>query len=226
MRDDAIVALAERHIVAAGMKGRRLARFAAGDRSWHLDLDNDEVRVGGRTFGVDVVGTASYADDAWVWGWASPEFEDRHTASALRLRELGETSGYARLADDRALPLTTMDPELAGIIATGEARAPGCIAGGYDDGGGMIVLLLHGPELAGEPYESTDLAETLTEITDVPVNHRRAVRGFEELPEPGFGVAESRDAEVVFTAPGGTVRVLFDDGGRIADVRAELASGR
>ena len=225
--DPAIVALAERHLVAASMKGRRLARFVEDDLTWWMDLDEDIATVGPRTFGVDVIGTASYNDDSWVWAWDNPSFDDRHVRSALRLRELGEREGIARLTADGSLPLTTMDPELAGIIAGGEARAPGCLVGGYEhEGRGAIVLLLHGDELAREPYTGMDLAGALGDVTGAPVNHRAAVRGFAEAPEPGFEVIDAGDAEARFAGPDGTVLVRFDGAGRITEVRGDLGPAR
>jgi hypothetical protein len=120
-----------------------------------------------------------------------------------------------------------MDPELAGIIAAGEAPAPGCLVGGYEhQGHGAIVLLLHGDDLAAEPYTGSDLAGALGDVTGAPVDHRAAVRGFADAPEPGFEVIEAGDDEARFAAPDGTVLVRFDELGRITDVRGDLGPAR
>jgi Protein of unknown function (DUF4241) len=159
--------------------------------------------------------------------------EDHVVASLLKQARLERLAGDEEPSEDEGrLVVAGMrldveevaagdDPEIAGLVASGSAGADAFALAEAPDG--ERILLLRNERLRDEPYAPEDLPNALGDLvgSNLPVEHRAALRRFADAAPPGYSVAVADDGAQI-EAPGGTISLVFDDGGRITDIGGEI----
>lgn len=217
---DAFTQLVEDHAVTRLLRQMAVERLVGDAPEWRANLDAGELRIGGRRFPVDVVGTESHVVHTWVWAWPNPSFSAEQTAGSAALREYGARHGIDVLQSDEEIPLDVVSGELAGIAASAVAGADGFFVGRHEEG--AVAFLLYDGQLANATPEPTDLPFALTRLlASAPFDVGRAVRSFAQHPAAGYEAAE-HGGGLTLRGYGGAAVVRFDPGGGIDGIEVEV----
>ncbi len=195
------------------------------DAGWNADLTTGTFTQGEVTLRIALLGSYAEEQRSWLWGWANPQFGDGNPAVA-DARAIG-----ARLG---APELTTPEPDLSlydgparnggdllAMATTGLLGLPAVIPGRYD--GGVAYFAVDDPALPHPPWSSFAAPRMVTSgITLFPADHRLTVMRF--FSHHRLPYAEAERSVTARLPEGGTCTAEFDEAGRLAGMRMELAA--
>ena len=218
--------LVDRYIGLSFRKQLALADFL-GKHSFQVSLSKGTVDFGKgpglfgkrRVYPIQVLGTEAEDSGTWLWAWAN---EASHIPAGLleavgRVRSYGEAKGVAELTTAQ-LPSREYPGHLLSLVASGIAGADAYYRGPYL--GGAAFFLVGGTPLAQPvPTPQERIARVLMEvISNFDVQHRAMARSY--LKAEGFRLDEDGSVLSAAGPAGQSLRIEFDDQGRIANVNA------
>ncbi len=219
---DGLTALLEEHVVASLLKQARLEPLLAGASSWSIDLDAGVLTIGEHRFAPDVLGSESRSG-AFLWAWANPTLPAEHAASAKAVFRAGRERGVPELTHAQ-VETQLLDAQVAGLVASGIADADAAWTG--DAGEAGVAVLLRDAALRAQPLPLEALPRIVAVVaeTELPIDPARALRALAARPPHGL-TAEADGDDLVVTAGGTSVRVGFDEQGRVAALGLRAGPG-
>jgi uncharacterized protein DUF6882 len=208
--------LFSRHVVTAMARQIALADLL-GERDWSVDL-----AAGAATFGDDLrfpiqlLGTESHADGTWLWAWANTGSNIPPALLHLSgwLKGYGEQAAIPELTE-RSFSLDRADGHRLALLASGLTGRP-YYRGPYDGG----ALFFHLENVPPQPVTPERAITVISQsIAAFPIDHRVAVVSF--LEQQGWQV-DSAEAVTAHHPSGATMRVTFDELGRIAQFSGNI----
>lgn len=106
-----------------------------GERSWSVDLDEGTIRFGDDlAFPVQVLGTQSFQDNTWLWGWANKAADLPSTvlAASEQLRTRGSELQIAELTEAK-FPLEAVSEHMLAMLCSGMVPGTAYFRGPYVD---------------------------------------------------------------------------------------------
>ncbi|MBW8481039.1 DUF6882 domain-containing protein [Actinomadura parmotrematis] len=204
-----------------------LAEFLPRE-DWSADLTARTYASGGVTVRVSLLGSYAARERTWLWGWANPQFGERHPAvlPTLGIRTLGERLGVTEFVTPEVDLGWYAGPaghggELIAMAAGGVLGGGGYIGAGYD--GGSAYLHVDDPQAPPARWDPVPVPRLLAAAAGLfPRDPRLTLAGLlshHRVPyREGDGYIEAAPRD------GGTVRADFDGLGRFAGWDAALRS--
>ncbi|MFI5906892.1 DUF6882 domain-containing protein [Dactylosporangium sp. NPDC051541] len=207
--------------VATGMARQLALADVLGERDWQLDLTAGQATFGGDLrYGVQLLGSESQGERSWLWAWAN---EAGNLPPALLnlatwLRDFGQREGVAEFTTP-GFPLARADGHRLALVASSLTGRP-YYRGPYD--GGAVFFHLEGtpPEVTAPVRPERALTVLQQIIAAFPVDHRTMTRSF--LGQQGWTLDETPAAIVARDPSGATLRIDFDDLGRLSKLSGTL----
>nr|BFE63096.1 hypothetical protein GCM10020063_076220 [Dactylosporangium thailandense] len=208
--------------VATGMARQLALADLIGERDWQLDLSTGQATFGtDLRYDIQLLGTESHSDETWLWAWANEA--SNLPPDLLRLcawlREYGAEEQVAEFLTP-GFPLAQADGHRLALVAGSLTGRP-YYRGPYD--GGAVFFHLEGtPAQLSAPVRPERALTVLQQVISAfPLDHRTTARSFFE--QQTWGVDEAADSMIVQHPEGTTIRISFDDLGRISKIEGTLS---
>lgn len=201
-------------------------QFAFGeiirDHNWQFDMQKGSIAFGpAGEFPVQLIGTLSFNDNSWLWGWANeksgipaPLLQEGHA-----LREIGESRDIAHLKEPH-FEVPEGFEHIIGSIACGVSGADAYYSANYGKGT-LVVTVQHG-QFALQEDPQLRIAKMLTTfpryITMFESDHRLALLSY--LIDSGCLIHEASDTELRGLLGDRVITGTFDERGRLANLSA------
>jgi hypothetical protein len=217
--DPALIALFQ--VGGLGAFDRQLALAElVEDRDWQFDQDRGTLR-----FGTDielpaqVLGSVSFQSGTWLWAWANPSLRPELTLMAQALQREGEARGITLLTQAQLDAESVGGGLLLSIVAAGLIDADACYR--CPHAAGELLLAIRAPQLRVHELDAESRVPLVIGrcIESLPIPIRReGVVGY--LRSLGLDVTE--DAAGVYVGDGSRTAVLFDELGRLSELRGQV----
>ncbi|PRY00970.1 DUF6882 domain-containing protein [Allonocardiopsis opalescens] len=193
---------------------------------WNVNLIEGTLRQGAVTVRVSPLGSLG-TDASWLWAWANEQTFPPDSPGAVasrRLREIGERIGAPELTTPRLELAEFADPRLAAerlmMAAMGALYGRG-YAGVTAGTGARVYLLVDDPAVPLAEFDRVAMPRHLVRGVELfPHDHFETAWGY--LTRYGFTITRKDRDELVGERPGCSVRIVFDQHGRITKVSANL----
>ncbi|MCA0133919.1 DUF6882 domain-containing protein [Winogradskyella alexanderae] len=189
-----------------------------GENSWSFDTNKGEISFGENlVFPVQIIGTFSFSDNSWLWGWANTQsgLPDNLLQQSFKLKSLGENWNIPELTVKQINNAEGIDHKI-GMISAGLFNAKCYYLANY--GRGNLVVTIDSERI---PIPSNTSAEKLISvftqfISFTEVNHREALKNY--LIDKKFEIVlgsnfiKAKSGENFITAK-------FDENGRLTEIK-------
>lgn len=191
-----------------------------GQFAWNINLSQARLSFGDYHFSFEVIGTLSFTDYSWMWGWANEKsgVPPNLLNGSLKLKSTGEQNKIEELTN-RHFPITEGFEHKMGIIATGLLNADAYFCANYGKGT-MVVTINEGqiPKIEKDKIEKV-LTIFPQFISSFDVNHQQAFLNY--LIDRGLEIKSSENT-VEGLKHGKTITGLFDELGRLKNLKGSL----
>jgi hypothetical protein len=205
------------HVAAAMARQLALADLL-GDRDWQIDMSAGVVTFGSDLrFPIQLLGSESHRDGTWLWAWATNQSNLPPALLQLCgwLRDFGVRNGVPELIEP-GFPLERADGHRLALVASGLTGRP-YYRGPYE-GGALFFHLENVPDAPVPPERAVTVLGQV--IQSFEVDHRATVHGF--FQQQGWPLEPTPDGLIARHPDGSTVRIAFDQLGRIAKFDAQI----
>ncbi len=214
--------LLDRYGAVAFDRQHDLLEFIQG-QSWGFDMDSGMLSFGEKLKApAQLIGSFSYTQDSWLWGWANTGsgIPESLTVHSLRMKEIGEQNSIEQLVNS-GFDTDEMQGHIFAMIGAGLFGASAYYPADY--GEGYLFMTLESPEL--DKYAAAQPPRILTAfpqfISSFEVNHRVALKHY--LQAKGFSVRE--EGFKMFGSLGkNEVAAEFDAQGRLTSLNGQITA--
>lgn len=190
-----------------------LLEYVKGE-SWGFDMDSGILSFGQKLKApAQLIGSYSYTQDSWLWGWANTAsgIPESLTVQSLRMKELGERNNIEQFVN-RSFDADETQGHIFAMIAAGLFGASAYYPADY--GEGYLFVTLKSPEL--DTFAASQPPRILTTfpqfISSFEVDHRVSLKYY--LQAKGFAVQEE-GLKVHASSGRNEITAEFDDQGRL-----------
>jgi hypothetical protein len=146
-----------------------------GSNPWQFDMDKGEISFGGDlVFGVQIIGSISFADNSWMWGWANQQsgIPERLLVQSFKLKDLGEGKNISELKNPHFNVDGRFDHRI-GMIASGLFKSNCYYSANY--GKGSLVCTIDSSKIPNVKNDFIKISTTFTQfIADIEISHKEA----------------------------------------------------
>lgn len=150
-----------------------------GDLAWNIDLNTATLSFGNLDFPIEVIGSLSFNDYSWMWGWANSKsgIPENLLQSSLDLKQIGEEKQIEEFTKGH-FGVTEGFEHKMGIVASGLLNADAYFCANY--GQGTMVLTLKSDKIP--KIDTNKLEKVLTTfpqlIGGIDLNHKEAFKNY------------------------------------------------
>lgn len=191
------------------------------DPEWSLSLEDGTATIGGRTYGVQLLGTRADETNSWRWAWADKgaPVPAKVLEAAKKVKATGRKRECPELLEAE-LPfdaLEELDPHQLSLVATGIAELPAYYRFPY--AGGALFAALEIPDFRLPPASARRIAHVVREVVSrMDLDDRIAFDGY--MVARGAKLAK-RGEQFRASFADGTIVAEFDAHGRLDAVGVE-----
>lgn len=180
-----------------------------GSNNWQFDMNKGEITFGDNlSFPVQVIGSLSFNDNSWMWGWANSKsgIPDKLLLQSNELKRLGEMLQIQKLKEAHYAVSSGFE-HIIGMIACGYFNTDGYYCANY--GQGTLVVTIQSSMIP--KINKKDTVKVLTVfpqlISSNEINHKESFKNY--LIDRGFLIEES-DSEIKGSIDETVIIATFD----------------
>ncbi|UII32321.1 hypothetical protein LVD17_00520 [Fulvivirga ulvae] len=192
-----------------------------GSNSWQFDMGSGTISFGDALrFPVQVIGSLSFNDSSWMWGWANAKsgIPENLLVQSNELKKLGEQKQIPELTDGHFSVEEGFEHKM-GMAACGLFKSKAYYCANY--GQGTLVVTIDSkeiPDIDKNRYEKM-LTSFPQLISNIDVNHKAAFINY--LIDREFQLKEEND-KIEGSKDGKTITGEFDDMGRLKNLGGKI----
>ena len=188
---------------------------------WQLDMGSGTILFGSDiSIPIQVIGTFSFNDSSWMWGWANEKsgIPPNLLQDALKMKEIGEQKGLSEFTEGHYAAAEGFEHKI-GMVASGLMRAKAYYCANY--GQGTLVATLSGDAIkAIDQNQPEKVVTTFPQlISAMEISHRPAFHNY--LIDRGYQVKHT-ESTLEGYRQGKTITGTFDEAGRLTDLSGKL----
>lgn len=191
-----------------------------GNSVWNINLGEGLLSFGAQHFSFEVIGSLSFTDYSWMWGWANDKsgIPTNLLNGALKLKSIGEQNGITELTDGH-FSVTEGFEHKMGLVATGLLNADAYFCANY--GKGTMVVTIKNGQIPRTEKDKLEKVLTIFPqfISNIEVNHQQAFLSY--LLDKEF-LIKNNESTVEGLKDGKTITGLFDELGRLKNLKGAL----
>ncbi|MEH0157731.1 DUF6882 domain-containing protein [Limibacter armeniacum] len=164
-----------------------------GDNSWQFDMGSGTISFGDNlTFPVQVIGSLSFNDNSWMWGWANAQsgIPEHLLEQSMQLKSIGEEKKVKELVEGHFSVEENFEHKI-GMIACGYFSSKSYYCANY--GQGTLVVTIDSDQIPA--IEKSRLEKVITVfpqlIGNIELNHKEAFVNY--LIDRGFQLKVEED---------------------------------
>ncbi|MEN7551645.1 DUF6882 domain-containing protein [Rapidithrix thailandica] len=185
-----------------------------GENHWQFDMNAGCISFGQElVFPVQVIGSLSFGDNSWMWGWANTQsgIPENLLEQSNALKALGEKLNIQELTEAHFAVGDNFEHKI-GMIASGLFGASSYYLANY--GKGTLVVTIQSDQIPDVNYNYPEKIFTTFPqlIGSIDINHREAFKNY--LIDRGFQLKTDAHS-IEGLKDGKTVRAEFDEQGRL-----------
>ncbi|MDY8134508.1 DUF6882 domain-containing protein [Aquimarina sp. 2201CG5-10] len=151
-----------------------------GSNSWQFDMNSGTISFGSElSFPVQVIGSLSFNDSSWMWGWANAQsnIPDSLLVQSKKIKELGERKGIDTLSEGHISVEEGFEHQI-GMIACALFNANSYYCANY--GQGTLVVTIESDQIPSINLNSVEkiLTHFPQLIGGVEVDHKEAFKNY------------------------------------------------
>lgn len=162
----------------AGLSFEKQLVFAdlIGSDPWELDMGIGKIIFGEKDFPIQIIGSLSFNDNSWMWGWANTKsgIPENLLNQSLELKRIGEEYGIKELVDSHFNVEESFEHKM-GILACGVFKANSYYCANY--GQGTLVVTIDDSKIP--KIDPNRVEKVLTSfpqlINGMELNHKNAL---------------------------------------------------
>ncbi len=208
----------------AGLSFEKQLNFGEliGPHPWQFDMNTGTISFADKlVFPVQVIGSLSFNDSSWMWGWANTQsgIPEHLLQQSNQLNSVGEEKNIEELTNAH-YPVPEGFEHRMGMIACGLFNAKSYYCANY--GQGTLVVTLEADTIP--PINKSDVQNVLTKfpqlIQNMDLNHRNAFINY--LIDRDFRIKTGvNSVEGIYQ--NSSIIAEFDDIGRLTGLKGNLA---
>lgn len=165
----------------AGLSFEKQQNFndLTGNSAWNIDLNEGTLSFGNLDFPIEVIGSLSFNDYSWMWGWANSKsgIPENLLGDSLKLKEIGEEKQIEELINGHFNAEEGFEHKM-GLVASGILNADAYFCANY--GQGTMVLTLKSDKIARiDNNKPEKILTTFPQvISGIDLNHKEAFKNY------------------------------------------------
>lgn len=163
-----------------------------GKNKWDFNMDNGTISFGKFQFPIQIIGSLSFNNNSWMWGWANTQsnIPENLLMQSNKLKEIGEQKNIKELKEGHFNVEQGFEHKI-GMMACGFFKTKGYYCANY--GQGTLVVTIDDntiPEIDKNRLEKvlTSFSELISRIE---LNHKNTFKNY--LIDRGFKIYESEN---------------------------------
>ncbi|WP_299246566.1 DUF6882 domain-containing protein [uncultured Aquimarina sp.] len=165
----------------AGLSFEKQQNFndLTGGLAWNIDLNTATLSFGNLDFPIEVIGSLSFNDYSWMWGWANAKsgIPENLLNSSLNIKKIGEEKQIEEFTKGHFSVEEGFEHKM-GIVASGLLNTDAYFCANY--GQGTMVLTLKSDKIP--KIDENKLEKVLTTfpqvISGIDLNHKEAFKNY------------------------------------------------
>ncbi|WP_299256352.1 DUF6882 domain-containing protein [uncultured Aquimarina sp.] len=165
----------------AGLSFEKQQNFndLTGGLAWNIDLNTATLSFGDIDFPIEVIGSLSFNDYSWMWGWANAKsgIPENLLMGSLNMKKTGEEKQIEEFTKGHFSVEEGFEHKM-GIVASGLLNADAYFCANY--GQGTMVLTLKSDKIP--KVDENRLEKVLTTfpqvISGIDLNHKEAFKNY------------------------------------------------
>lgn len=165
----------------AGLSFEKQQNFndLTGGLAWNINLNTGTLSFGDLDFPIEVIGSLSFNDYSWMWGWANAKsgIPENLLGGALNLKQMGENKQIKEFTEGHFSVEEGFEHKM-GLVASGILKADAYFCANY--GQGTMVLTLKSDKIAKiDENKPEKILTTFPQvISSIDVNHKEAFKNY------------------------------------------------
>ena len=209
-------ALLEQNAVLSYEKQLNFGEFI-GSNPWEFDMDKGEIYFGTKlAFPVQIIGSISFADSSWMWGWANKQsgIPEHLLVLANKLKEIGEQKNIEELTNPHFKINSRFDHEI-GMIATGLFKTKCYYSANY--GKGSLVCTIDSPKIPNLKNDNIKVISTFSQfITEFEIAHKESFKNY--LIDKDY-LIKADEKSISGLKDNAILKAEFDKQGRLVNIK-------
>ncbi|WP_234418180.1 DUF6882 domain-containing protein [Aquimarina aquimarini] len=165
----------------AGLSFEKQQNFndLTGELAWNINLSTATLSFGNLDFPIEVIGSLSFNDYSWMWGWANSKsgIPENLLQSSLKLKQIGKEKQIKEFTEGHFSVEEGFEHKM-GIVASGLLNADAYFCANY--GQGTMILTLKSDKIP--KIDTNKLEKVLTTfpqlISSLDLNHKEAFKNY------------------------------------------------
>ncbi|TAJ11381.1 hypothetical protein DMA11_17220 [Marinilabiliaceae bacterium JC017] len=192
-----------------------------GSSSWQFDMNSGSISFGDKlVFPVQVIGSLSFNDSSWMWGWANSQsgIPENLLQQANRLRALGEEKQIKELTEGHISVDEGFEHKI-GMICCGVFKSGSYYCANY--GQGTLVVTIDSdiiPSVDNDKHKKI-LTNFSQLISNIDVNHKSAFINY--LIDRGFQL-KIEENKIEGLRNGLVITGEFDESGKLKNLNGKM----
>ncbi len=191
-----------------------------GEADWQIDMESGLISFGELSFPIQIIGSLSFFDNSWMWGWANTQSEipDNLLQQAKNLKTLGEEKNIKQLKDSCFLVEEGFEHKV-GMIACGIFNSKAYYCANY--GEGVLVITIDDEKIPSINKDKFEKIPTViyTLTANVNLKHKEAVKNY--LIDRDF-LLDIEENKIKASRNKTELIVEFDNLGRLKKLNGEI----
>ncbi len=188
-----------------------------GSSSWQFDMDKGEISFGGDLiFPVQIIGSISFSDNSWMWGWANKQsgMPEQLLVQSNKLKEIGERKNIDELKNPHFNVDGRFDHQM-GMIACGIFESNCYYSANY--GKGSLICTIDSPKIPNLKKDFIKILSIFSQfVAGFEISHKEAFKNYlidkEYLIKVYNDVISGLNDQTI-------IRAEFDDLGRMKNIK-------
>lgn len=207
--------------IALSFEKQLLFEETIGSKSWMFDMKSGTITFGDSlSFPVQIIGSFSYINKTWMWGWANSESKlpKQLLKQSYQLKKLGKSKQIEELILGTFRVDQGFEHKI-GMIACGLFNSKSYYCANYGDG--TLVLTIDADNSSGidKDYYTKILSTFPQLVKSMHFNHKKAFVNY--LIDRDFKV-KFKSNSVIGDRNGKQIIGNFDDNSRLIDIEGKI----
>ncbi len=191
-----------------------------GALAWNINLNTGTLSFGNLEFPIQVIGSLSFNDYSWMWGWANSKsgIPENLLGNALELKRIGENKQIRELTEGHFASEEGFEHKM-GLIATGIFKTNAYFCANY--GQGTMVLTIKSDKIS--KIDNNQLEKVLTTfpqvISAIDLNHKNTFKNYLIDRNLEINITENKIEGI---KGGKRLTAEFDDLNRLKSLNGEI----
>ncbi|SNR14834.1 DUF6882 domain-containing protein [Tenacibaculum jejuense] len=191
-----------------------------GDSSWNINLNEGKLYFGELSFPIQVIGSLSFNDYSWMWGWANAKsgIPENLLVKANELKSFGEKHQIEEFIDGHFYVEEGFEHKM-GMIAVGLLNADAYFCANY--GQGTMVIAINSETIPKIEFDRLEKIPTTFPqlIGAIELDHKASFISYMESRKLDISAENNT---IIASRNGKKIIASFDDLSRLKNLQAEL----